>query len=1213
MNTGSFELNLKDQSVLCSDGFLQLLNLTSSSEVSSWTEVLQFIHEDCINHFLFLFQRLKENQTNFSEVLSWVRECGDIISLNTIGEYVSDSEGDKAFFVVQRDQSFDDDTRKNLLLQSVIERAKDGVLITEAEPSGPDGRKVVYVNPAFTDVTGYKPEEIVGKTPKILQGERTDSTAIRKMRKALKEWKPCEVSLINYRKNGEEFWMNLSMTPVADENGWFTHWVAIERDATQSVHMELKNQLLSEISLIFSQSSSFKEAMQQAAEKVLDFGDFSTSEFWVPNEETKKLYLVSYTYKDEVGKLFYENSSSIDEFAFGEGLPGLVWENLEPVFMEDVSECLSFLRKDAAQISGLQYAYGIPLLIGEEFQGVLLLTSQFKNQAVLDRVELLNQVNEELASEIQRKNTEDDYNQLFKNAPDLICICGFDGVFRRINSAGEEILGYSSRELLSRPFIDFVHPDDKSATELELLKLTIRRTSIKFENRYITPNNKVKWLSWSATSFPEQRVIHAVGKDITEQKKLEELLQEASSMASVGSWEYNLIDDAVYWSPISRKIHGEPAGFQPISEQLINYFKKEDQEFVLDKMQKCIELGESFDFEVPIITRRGEEVWIRIIGKAEIINGECVSIYGSLQDINQRKQSELRLKHIADNLPGVIFQYELSPDGSDRMNYVSKGSHEIFGLSPEECIEDTRKIWDQVAAGGSVEDLKKSIKESTLTMSQWNATARIKKPNGELVWLEGLGIPRKRQNGSIVWDSIVLNVSEKIALSDSLRRAGRMSMVGSWEAKVSDRQASEVYLSSITHEIFEIDETLDLRLMDFIEFFKGENKDLIECSIQQLLAGGAPFDSVFLITTKKGSDKWVRCMAECELDSAGVGRVYGSIQDVHKAKTTEIELQKTLEEKNMLLESIGDGFFSVNQEWEVTYWNSQAEMILQRERKSIVGKKLWDSIPEAELSNFQDMLYQAMNSEDAVYFEDYLTGMLLWIEVSAYPSKNGLSVFLKDISGRKKAEEEIKLSNERFVKVTEATHDAIWDWDILNDLIYRSVGFQKLFGYKHDAPVRNLNSWMKKIHPKDFPGVKQLLDAVLEDPNSLNFSAEYRFLKRDGKYAHVMDRGVIIRDDFGAPIRIVGSMSDITERNRRIKAIQAQNEKLKEIAWTQSHIVRAPLARLMGLVMEIQKNEMSEEESSELMKHILNSAEELDEIIRNIVVKSKIVLNLEKQ
>ena len=1115
------------------------------------------------------------------------------------------------FFVVQKERSLNIDLKKNKLLQTVIERAKDGVIITEAEPSSSEGRKVIYVNPAFTQLTGYSADEIIGKSPKILQGPRTDPKAIEEMSSALKAWEPCEVSIINYRKNGEEFWMNLSLTPVADENGWFTYWVAIERDVTESVYRDLSNQLLADISNIFGQSDRCKEAIQQMADKILDFGDFSLAEVWVPSQETKNLYLVSQAFRDNVGKQFYENNNSIDEFAFGEGLPGLVWQNMEPVIMEDLEQCPSFLRQDAAKISGLKYAFGIPLVSGDEFQGVLLVGSENNNQGTLDRVELLNKINDDLASEIKRKYTEDEYNQLFNNAPDLICICGFDGVYRKINPAGEKILGYPRQYLLSRPFIDFVHPDDKTATERELMRLIRGHTSVKFENRYLDPEGKIKWLSWSATSFPDKRVIHAVAKDITDHKKIEDLLQESSTMARVGSWEYNLIDQAVYWSPMTAEIHGEPPGYQPKADKLLNYFKQDDQAFVEDKLQKCMELGEPFDFELPIVTSRGEEQWIRIIGKAVIINGKCLSVFGSLQDINERKQTELRLKHIADNLPGVIFQYELRPDGSDRMNYVSKGSYDIWGLSPEECMEDTSKIWEQVEAGGSLEELKSSIRESSLTMSQWNTTARIKKPNGDFVWVEGLGIPRKRQNGNIVWDSMVLDVNEKIVLSDSLRRANRMAKVGSWEVKVIDKRASQIYLSAPTRKILEVDESLEFSLIDVVNFFNEDSKDLIKHAILKLIDGGVPFDSEFFITTKKGGNKWVRCIGECELDSTGSGRIYGSIQDIHKRKTAELELHKTLEEKNMLLESIGDGFFSVNKNWEVTYWNRQAEIILQRERKHILGENLWKSIPEAEFSNFQDMLFQAMEEEDAIYFEDYFIGMMMWVEVSAYPSKNGLSIFLKDITGRKKAEEEIKLSNERFVKVTEATHDAIWDWDIVNDLFYRSVGFQKLFGYKHDAPVQDLKSWMKKIHTNDYPKVKQQLQKTLEDPTSINFSAEYRFLKTDGKYAHVMDRGVIIRDSSGTPIRIVGSMSDITERNRRIKEIQTQNEKLKEIAWTQSHVVRAPLARLMGLVMEIQKNEIPDGERDELMKYVLNSAEELDEIIRNIVVKSKIVLNLE--
>lgn len=819
LDSGSFELNLKDQSVVCSKGFLQLLSLNSATDLSNWSDVLQFVHKDHIKHIQFLLQLLKKKRSNFHEVLSWVTASKEIISLRTIGEFVEGAEGAKVIFAVQKDQSVDFDSKRNLLLQSVIERANDGVLITEAEPSGPEGRKVLYVNPAFTKLTGYKLEEIVGKTPKILQGPRTDDEAIKEMSMALKKWEPCELSLINYRKNGEEFWMKLSMTPVADDKGWYTHWVAIERDATSLVLRDFKNIFLSEISMIFGQSASSKIAMQQMTEKVLEFGDFSMAEVWVPNQETKKLYLVSYSYKDDAGEYFYVENNSVDEFAYGEGLPGLVWQNLEYVFMEDLEQCHSFERKLSEKSADLKFGHGIPLVANGDFQGVLFICAKSNDQSVSDRVDLLNEASGELALEIKRKNAEDDYNQLFINAPDLICTCGFDGVFRRINAAGENILGYSRRVLLSKPFIDFVHPEDKTATEREFLRLTKGHSTIKFENRYLDPNGKTKWLSWSATSFPDQRVIHAVAKDITDHKMVEKLLQEASAMAQVGSWEYDMIDEVVYWSPMTAEIHGESSDFKPEFEELINYFKEEDRDFVVEKLRRCMELGEPFDFEAPIVTKKKEEVWIRIIGKAELINGECVSVYGSLQDINQRKQTELRLNHIANNLPGVIFQYELAPDGSEWMNYVSKGSYDIWGLSPEECMEDMGKIWEQVEAGGSVDELKETIRESLQSMSQWNSTARIKNADGELIWLEGLGIPRKRQNGNIIWDSIVLNVTEKIELSDSLRRAGRMSKVGSWEVKIIDKQATQVFLSSISCEIFEVEEYHEYNLSHLIEFF----------------------------------------------------------------------------------------------------------------------------------------------------------------------------------------------------------------------------------------------------------------------------------------------------------------------------------------------------------------------------------------------------------
>ena len=118
------------------------------------------------------------------------------------------------------------------LMESVIINTHDAVLITEAEPFNAPGPRIIYVNEAFSKMTGYTMEELVGKTPRILQGPKTDRKELARLTAAMKKWEPCEITTINYKKTGEEFWINLSISPVADDNGWFTHWIAIERDIT---------------------------------------------------------------------------------------------------------------------------------------------------------------------------------------------------------------------------------------------------------------------------------------------------------------------------------------------------------------------------------------------------------------------------------------------------------------------------------------------------------------------------------------------------------------------------------------------------------------------------------------------------------------------------------------------------------------------------------------------------------------------------------------------------------------------------------------------------------------------------------------------------------------------------------------------------------------------------------------------------------------------
>jgi PAS domain S-box-containing protein len=124
------------------------------------------------------------------------------------------------------------------LLESVVVNARDSVVITQVDPSDYHGSRIVYVNEAFTRMTGYAPEEVIGRTPRLLQGPKTDRDELAKIRASLKRWEPVRTELINYCKDGTEYCVEMDIVPVADERGWYTHWVAVQRDITERKHAE---------------------------------------------------------------------------------------------------------------------------------------------------------------------------------------------------------------------------------------------------------------------------------------------------------------------------------------------------------------------------------------------------------------------------------------------------------------------------------------------------------------------------------------------------------------------------------------------------------------------------------------------------------------------------------------------------------------------------------------------------------------------------------------------------------------------------------------------------------------------------------------------------------------------------------------------------------------------------------------------------------------
>ena len=863
------------------------------------------------------------------------------------------------------------------LMQSVVTNTSDAVVITEAEPIDGLGPRIIYVNAAFSRMTGYTEEDVIGKTPRILQGPKSDKVALKRMKEAMSKWEPCEISTVNYKKNGEEFWINISINPVADAKGWYTHWIAIEKDISHQKNEEIQKEIQIQIAQYFKEGQYLKDTLIKVLRFLAEIGEYDLAEIWLNSREKQTLHLAEYFTSSKLERKFYGVGKQIEQVIKGDGLPGMVFEKREPVIFENLPENAAFLRKEAAEKSGLNSALGIPIFHFDQVVGVLILVGTKLKLKENSQIKPFVKLGAFIGAELVRKRQEEEMLLLFESAPEIMAIVSPDGHFIKVNPAFCRILGYSYEELAYQPFEKFVHPHDLISTRTEYQEtITGERQANNFINRYRTKSGVYKWISWSSSDvFGEAGYVFAYGRDVSEVVELQNLLSNASSLAKVGGWEVDFVNDALYWSPMTKTIHEVDEKYTPDLKRAFAFYREDVRDVMERIIQQCIDTGKSFDVEMPIITARGNSKWIRAIGMSEFIEGACVRIYGSIQDIDERKQIEQ-------------------------------------------------------------------------------------------------------------------------------------------------------------------------------------------------------------------------------------------------------EMQRILQEKNTILESIGDAFFAMDKNWTITYWNKHAEQLIGMDRNQTLGHAFAELFPLAMNLKFYSEYKKSLLSGETAHFEEFYPVTGHWYEVSAYPSEQGLSVYFKDISKRKKSEDEIRQSNERFEKVTEATNDAIWDYDLKQNTLFWGKGFTSLFLYDLKDLQPGFEFFMDKIHPDDREEILIKIESTILNPDVLNWYEEYRFLKADGSYAYVIDRAIIIRDHAKQAIRLVGAMTDITYRKEyesslkllnenlelRAKELAISNAELEQFAFVASHDLQEPLRMVTSFLSQLEKKygNLLDEKAHQYIHFAVDGAKRMRQIILDLLDFSRI-------
>jgi PAS domain S-box-containing protein len=170
----------------------------------------------------------------------------------------------------------------------------------------------------------------------------------------------------------------------------------------------------------------------------------------------------------------------------------------------------------------------------QAFSGFVTTLTLFVSVVVAERTraeQSLRELNVELEQRVVQRTTElrmsqEELDRFFTLSLDMLCIASTDGYFKRVSPVFESTLGYSPDELLSKPFIEFVHPDDVAATLLEVRKQVDGMPTIYFENRYRTKTGDYKWLAWSSQPAPDG-TLYAIARDVTDRRRAEQAIAES--------------------------------------------------------------------------------------------------------------------------------------------------------------------------------------------------------------------------------------------------------------------------------------------------------------------------------------------------------------------------------------------------------------------------------------------------------------------------------------------------------------------------------------------------------------------------------------------------------------------------------------------------------------------------------------------------------------